>query len=175
MKACLCAKVAQCAPHGTSCIRLLTACDSQQPGCFRGTAWHYTQCRIEKCGLAVSGKSAAKAALEAASQAGPLPSAGKKRKGKPAAGGTEQSDKPGKKRKVGAAAEATPSEAGPEGGKSGSTRRGRPPRAPAEGTPTPSDQGHKLQLKLSSTSEASCSSPTSWSSPWCELQRLHLG
>lgn len=145
------------AQHGTSPIYLTP----QQPCWFRGKTRHYTQRRIEKCGLAVSGKSAAKAAIEAASQAAPPPSAGKKRKGKPAAAGTEQSDKPGKKRKVGAAAEATPNEAGPEGARSGGTRRGRPPRAPAEGAATPSDQGHKLQLKLSNTSEASCSSPTS--------------
>ena len=109
-------------------------------------------CRLGKAGLAVSGKTAAKAAGEAASQVTSPPGAGKKRKPKPAATSPEQAQKKGKKRRVeSATAEDVPAnEATPEQARSATTRRSRPPRPPADGMSTPAE-GHKLGR----TSEAS--------------------
>ena len=105
----------------------------------------------------MSGKTAANAAVEAGRQSPALSSAAKKRKTKPVGTSTEQAQKRGKRRKIeGAAAEdISANEATPELAKVGSTKRGRPPRPPAEGGATPADQGHKLQLQLGSTSKAS--------------------
>ena len=109
-------------------------------------------CRLGKAGLAVSGKTAAKAAMEAASQVTSLPSVGKKRKAKPAATSPEQAQKKGKKRRAeGATAEEVPSnEASPEQARSAITRRSRPPRPPVDGASTPAEDH-----KLGQTSEAS--------------------
>ena len=114
--------------------------------------------RLGKSGLAVSGKSAAAAAIRAASQPDPLPSAGSKRRLKPTPGSPEQSHKKGKKRKVAGpdAEEATASEAAPESAKAGGAKRGRPPRHIAEGGTTTPEHAHKLKVKMASASEASC-------------------
>ena len=119
-----------------------------------------TLCRVGRSGLAVSGKTAAAAAVDIASPAALLPSAGKKRKSKPVASSPEQAQKKGKKRKVAdAAAEEIPADGNtPDIPKTGSAKRGRPPRPPADGTATPTEQGHKLKLKLG-TSEASTLEP----------------
>ena len=131
---------------------------------------YQTRCRLGKAGLAVSCKTAANAAVEAARQVSSLPSAGKKRKAKPAATSPGQAQKKGKKRRVqGTTAEDTPpNEATPEQARTGSTRRSRPPRPPAKGATTPADQGHKL----GSTPEASLHINQCHASL---LQALHLG
>lgn len=121
-----------------------------------------TLCRVGRSGLAVSGKTAAAAAVDSVSQAALLPSAGKKRKTKPVASSPDPAQKKGKKRKVAdAAAEETPvDENTPDVPKTGSAKRGRPPRPPLDETATPTEQAHKLKLKLG-TSEASALEPVS--------------
>ncbi len=109
--------------------------------------WH----RLGKSGLSVSGKTAAAAAL-AASQMVPLPSVGKKRKPKAAAGSPEPAMKSGKKRKLdsSAAEEATPSEPKTMAGRSHSKR---PPKVPQEEADTPSGHAQRLKVRLGSATE----------------------
>ena len=95
--------------------------------------------------------------MEAASQVTSLPSAGKKRKAKPAATSPEQAQKKGKKRRVedANAEDIPPNEASPEQARSGSTKRSRPPRPPANGASTPAG-GHKLGVTSEASSLIAC-------------------